>query len=73
MSDAPSEATNDDANRAELDSLKKRSIDNALAPEELDKMEKLMQRQSHVKVAKRLRTVREGAAASFERVLQQMQ
>ncbi|CAK0816669.1 unnamed protein product, partial [Prorocentrum cordatum] len=51
MSDAPSEATNDDA-RVELDTLKKRSIDNALTPEELDKMEKLMQKQSQIKAAK---------------------
>eukprot|EP00959_Pyramimonas_sp_CCMP1952_P397313 8324685-Pyramimonas_sp.AAC.1 len=66
MSDAPSEATNDDA-RMELDTLKKRSTDNALTLEELDKMEKLMQKQSQIKTAKMLRTVREVAAASFER------
>eukprot|EP00959_Pyramimonas_sp_CCMP1952_P269317 5630140-Pyramimonas_sp.AAC.1 len=72
MSDAPSEATNDDA-RMELHTLKKRSIDNTLTPEELDKMEKLMQKQSQIKATKRLRTVREGATASCERVLQQLQ
>ncbi|CAK0788469.1 unnamed protein product [Prorocentrum cordatum] len=72
-SEAPSELGDEEQNRAELEQLKKRSIDAALSPEELVKLEKLMQKQSHIKAAKRLRTVRDGAAASFNRALEQMQ
>ncbi|CAK0810020.1 unnamed protein product, partial [Prorocentrum cordatum] len=48
-------------------------LDQDAASEDLDKLEKLMQKQSRIKAAKRIRTVRDGAAASFNRVLEQMQ
>ncbi|CAK0841098.1 unnamed protein product, partial [Prorocentrum cordatum] len=66
-SEAPSDLGDEEQHLVELEQLKKRSIDAALTPDDLDKLEKLMQKQSQIKAAKRLRTVRDGAAASFNR------
>jgi DNA-binding transcriptional regulator YbjK len=71
--DADSEMASEygDAQRDELESLRKRAREGPLEATQQDRMEKLLVKSANCKAVKRLRTIREDTASSFGRVLQQ--